>query len=54
MLRVFKDKEIEEVLDNKVIEKVLDGTISLLKSKQSSLKLLALKIGTSISHKTYF
>lgn len=46
MLRVFRDKDIEEVLDSKVIDKVLDGTISLLRSKQSSLKLLALKIGT--------
>ena len=45
MLRVFRDKDIDEVLEEKVITRVLDGTTSLLRSKQTSLKLLALKIG---------
>jgi len=48
MLKVFNDEDIEEVLDNKVISKLVDGTISLLKSKQPSVKLLALKIASYI------
>jgi len=47
MLKVFSGEDIEEVLDSKVTAKLVDGTISLLRSKQPSLKLLALKIGNS-------
>jgi len=48
MLKVFSSQDLEDILDEKVIEKLLDGTISLLKSKHTNLKLLALKISSYI------
>ncbi len=44
MFKVFAD--IDYAIDQEVLDKLVDGTIYLLQSKQTSVKLLALKIGT--------
>lgn len=48
MLKVFSKDDFETVLDEKVINNLNQGNVTLLKSKQPSLKLLGLKIASYI------
>ena len=47
MFKVFANYDYE--IDEEVLDKLSEGTIYLLQSKQTSLKLLALKIGLSLA-----
>lgn len=48
MLKVFADEELDQILDQKVMDHLNEGTMDLLRSKQPSLKLLGLKIASYI------
>lgn len=48
MLKVFSNEDFEAILDANVINNLNEGNVSLLRSKQPSLKLLGLKIASYI------